>query len=76
MDPATEARIQALLAARPGRTRVTVAHRLRTVADADHIYVVDKGTVAESGTHAALLALGGRYAQLWRAQLAAEGAAA
>jgi ABC-type multidrug transport system fused ATPase/permease subunit len=76
MDPATEARIQSLLAARPGRTRVTVAHRLRTVADADHIYVVDKGTVAESGTHAALLALGGRYAQLWRAQLAAEGAAA
>lgn len=76
MDPATESRIQALLAARPGCTRVTVAHRLRTVADADHIYVIDQGALAESGTHASLLAHGGRYALLWRAQLAAEGAAA
>lgn len=76
MDPATEARIQALLAARPGCTRVTVAHRLRTIADADLIYVIDAGTLAESGTHEVLLARGGRYAMLWRAQLAAEGAAA
>jgi ATP-binding cassette subfamily B protein len=76
MDPATEARIQALLAARPGRTRVTVAHRLRTVADADLLYVIDHGAVLEAGTHAELLARGGRYATLWRAQLAAEGAAA
>lgn len=76
MDPATEARIQALLAARPGRTRVTVAHRLRTVAEADILYVIDQGVVVETGDHAELLAAGGRYAALWRAQLAAEGAAA
>ncbi len=75
MDPGTEARIQALLAARGG-TRVTVAHRLRTVADADLLYVLDAGQVVESGTHDELLARGGRYAALWRAQLAAEGAAA
>ncbi|MFN7144413.1 MAG: ABC transporter ATP-binding protein [Myxococcota bacterium] len=76
MDPATEARIQALLAARPGRTRVTVAHRLRTIVDADLVYVLDRGVLVEQGTHAELCALGGRYAALWRAQLASEGAAA
>lgn len=75
MDPATEARIQALLAARGG-TRVTVAHRLRTVAEADRIYVLEAGEVVEAGPHAELVARGGRYAALWRAQLAAEGAAA
>jgi len=75
MDPGTEARIQARLAARGG-TRVTVAHRLRTIADADLIYVLEGGVLVERGDHGALLALGGRYAALWRAQLAAEGAAA
>jgi ATP-binding cassette subfamily B protein len=76
MDPATEARIQAVLDARADRTRILVAHRLRTVADADLIYVIEGGALAESGTHAELLARNGRYAALWRAQLAAEGAAA
>jgi ATP-binding cassette subfamily B protein len=76
MDPATEARIQAILAARGGATRVTVAHRLRTIAGADLVYVLDGGALVEAGSHAALLARNGRYAALWRAQLAAEGAAA
>ncbi len=76
MDPATEARVLALLAARPDRTRITVAHRLRTIVRADVIYVIEGGRLAEEGTHAGLLARGGRYAALWRAQLAADGAAA
>jgi ATP-binding cassette subfamily B protein len=80
MDPATEARVQALLQARqvgrPDRTRITVAHRLRTVVDADIIYVIEGGALVEGGRHEALLARGGRYAALWRAQLAADGEAA
>ena len=73
MDPATEARIQAVLAAQPV-TRITVAHRLRTVRDADQICVIEAGACVERGTHDELLARRGRYAALWQAQLAAEGA--
>jgi ABC-type multidrug transport system fused ATPase/permease subunit len=76
MDPETEARISALLASRPDRTVVTVAHRLRTIEDADCIHVLVDGRVVESGSHGALLARGGAYAALWRAQVAAEGRAA
>ncbi len=74
MDPQTEARVLALRSARRGRTVVTVAHRLRTIADADRILVIDRGVI-ESGTHAELLHRGGVYAGLWRAQLARDGAA-
>ena len=49
-----------------GRTLLVVAHRLDTIMHADHIVVVDNGTVIEQGAHAALLARNGRYAQLWR----------
>ncbi len=72
MDPDTEARVMALLAARPGRTVVAVAHRLKTVAAFDHIIVIDHGVV-EQGTHAELLAAKGVYAGLWAAQAAREG---
>lgn len=51
-----------------GRTTVAVAHRLSTIAGSDQIFVLDKGKIAEQGTHAELLARDGVYAKLWRIQ--------
>lgn len=50
-----------------GRTTVLVAHRLSQAATAEHIVVLDGGHIVEQGTHDALVATGGRYAQLWHA---------
>ncbi|GAA4490391.1 ABC transporter ATP-binding protein [Microbacterium panaciterrae] len=51
-----------------GRTTLVVAHRLSTVMHADRIIVLDRGRIAESGTHAELIDRGGRYARLWSIQ--------
>ncbi|MHB1090412.1 MAG: ABC transporter ATP-binding protein [Ilumatobacteraceae bacterium] len=65
LDPGTEAEVeQALERLMIGRTVIVVAHRLSTVQRADHIAVIDAGRIAEYGTHAELLVLGGRYAAL------------
>lgn len=51
-----------------GRTTLMIAHRLSTVRNADRIYVIDAGRVVEEGDHAGLVAQGGLYARLARAQ--------
>lgn len=50
------------------KTVILISHRLANVAGADNIYVLDRGTVVEHGTHRALLAENGTYAKLWQAQ--------
>ncbi|RAH46196.1 ABC transporter ATP-binding protein [Aspergillus brunneoviolaceus CBS 621.78] len=69
LNTASEQIVQrALDQAATGRTTVVVAHRLSTVRNADCIFVLDAGEVVEAGSHAELLARGGRYAELVRLQ--------
>ncbi len=68
IDTRTEMRVQAAFAKlMEGRTSFIVAHRLSTIQNADLILVMDKGNIAEQGTHEELLAKGGIYAGLYRA---------
>ena len=69
LDSATEAAVQeALDEASKGRTTLMVAHRLSTVQNADEIVVLKAGQVIERGTHDALLAAEGEYADMWARQ--------
>jgi ATP-binding cassette subfamily B protein len=69
LDSASEKAIQAELdRIALGRTTLMIAHRLSTVMDADEIIVLDQGRVVERGTHSALLAMEGHYAQMWALQ--------
>jgi ATP-binding cassette subfamily B protein len=71
LDSESEVAVQhALDTALTGRTSLVIAHRLSTIRSADRILVIDEGRIAESGTHGELLALGGRYADLYRTQFA------
>jgi ATP-binding cassette, subfamily B, bacterial MsbA len=79
LDAASEAEVQAgLRELMAGRTTLVIAHRLSTVQNADLLYVLEAGELVEQGTHAQLVARGGRYARLLRQgeALSTEGAAA
>ena len=72
VDNETEAAIQrSLKRIAHGRTVIMIAHRLSTIVHADEIVVIEKGQVAERGTHASLLAADGHYAAQWRVQTGA-----
>ena len=69
LDTHTEREIQAnLREVSRGRTTLVIAHRLSTVVDADEIIVLERGQVAERGTHGELLGRAGIYAAMWNRQ--------
>jgi ATP-binding cassette, subfamily B, bacterial len=75
LDSESEVAVQhALDRALEGRTSLVIAHRLSTVRNADLILVIDDGRVVQSGSHAALLAEGGLYADLYQTQFAVRSA--
>nr|WP_314073887.1 ABC transporter ATP-binding protein/permease [uncultured Roseococcus sp.] len=76
LDTRTEQEIQAALRdVSRGRTTLVIAHRLSTVVEADEIIVLEDGRIAERGTHGALIARDGLYAEMWRRQSEAVAAA-
>jgi ATP-binding cassette subfamily B protein len=73
LDSANERAIQAeLQSAARNKTTLVIAHRLSTVVDAHEILVMEAGRIVERGAHAELLALQGRYAQMWALQQAGD----
>ena len=66
LDVETESGIQeAIRTVMAGRTCITIAHRLSTVQNADRIYVLKQGQIAECGTHAGIVTTGGAYAAMY-----------
>jgi ATP-binding cassette, subfamily B, bacterial len=71
LDPRAEQRIfEEVRRLLSGRTATLISHRFSTVRLADHIFVLDNGLIAEHGTHDELVAMGGRYAELYELQAA------
>lgn len=69
VDTASEAAIGEVIASLAGRhTVIVVAHRLSTIVDADQILVLERGRIAERGTHDELLSSAGAYARMWNSQ--------
>lgn len=69
VDTDTEEKIlQSLKENRAGRTTIIIAHRISTIQNTDHIMVLERGSMAEYGTHEELLAKGGIYAELYEKQ--------
>ena len=72
-DPENEAVIQKSVAKLvEGKTLIVIAHRLSTVKNADRLYVIRDGIVAEQGTHQELLAQNGLYSRMWAAHISAK----
>ena len=69
LDPIAEYELnKAMKRAAKGKTVFYISHRLSTTRDADRILMLENGQIVEEGTHEKLLALGGKYAQMWRVQ--------
>jgi ATP-binding cassette subfamily B protein len=74
LDPENEAAVQqAINELVANKTVILIAHRLKTIQNADNIVVLNEGRIAEEGTHEQLIKAGGLYASLWRIQHNAEG---
>ncbi|MDE5591021.1 MAG: ABC transporter ATP-binding protein/permease [Acetatifactor sp.] len=72
LDPIAEYQLNhAMLKATKDKTVIFISHRLSTTRLADHIIMLEKGRIAEQGTHGELLKTGGKYAQMWRVQAGA-----
>ena len=72
-DPENEAVIQLSVAKLvKGKTLIVIAHRLSTVKNADRLYVIKDGNIAEQGTHDELLSKGGLYSSMWAAHISAK----
>ncbi|MDE6748190.1 MAG: ABC transporter ATP-binding protein/permease [Lachnospiraceae bacterium] len=72
LDPIAEYQLNhAMLKATKDKTVIFISHRLSTTRLADYIIMLEKGRIAEQGTHEGLLKLNGKYAQMWRVQAGA-----
>ena len=69
LDPIAEYELnKAMESAAKGKTVFYISHRLSTTRDADRIILLEKGCIAEEGTHESLLEMNGKYAEMWRVQ--------